>query len=151
MSRWLHNGIDFSQVTSIKTTQVWDLKTQHSLWSTLFATTPTDIRQHVLDAVREGLAKRAFTVYHWSTRNGGMHKLLAIPCNQCFYAVHGTWTNKSRPSVQCSLSRLCFSLVCPNDAGVDNLPHLPPQHSAMLTHQCLGPAAKTSSTFRQVM
>ena len=129
MSGWLHDGIDISQVTCIKAREVWTNKIEQSLYSTLFASTPTAIRQHLSEAVKEGLPEGSLTLYHWHTRNGRMHTLFAIRCNHCSYRAHGKWKKSSPEAAQCSLSRFLCSCVCPpKNCNAHTLTHLPRQH-----------------------
>ena len=126
MSGWLHDGIDISQVTCIETPEVWTDKIEQSLYSTLFDSTPTAIRQHVFGAVKEGLVEGSLTLYHWHTRNGHMHKLFAIRCNHCSYSAHGRWTQNDLAIAQCNSSRFFASFVCPpNNCNAHNLTRLP--------------------------
>ena len=124
----LCDGIDISQVTKITMSEVFENTVHQSVSSTLFASTPHNIRQYCLGAVQEGLASKAITVYFWKTTSTRNHKLLGIQCTSCLYAVHGTWTNKSFAHPVDSLSRLFCAFGLPTALGIDNLPQPPVQH-----------------------
>ena len=124
----LCDGIVISQVTKITTSEVFENTVHQSVSSTLFASTPQNIRQDCLEAVQEGLASKAITVYFWKTCSSRKHKQFGIQCTSCLYAVHGTWTNKSSAHPVDSLSRLFCAFVLPTAPGIDNLPQLPLQH-----------------------
>ena len=135
----LCDGMDTSQVTKITTSDAFINNVHQSVSDTLFVSTPHSVRQDCLVGIQEGLASKALTVYFWRTGNSRMYKVFGIQCNHCQHAVHGTWTKQSTALAIDSLSRLFCAFVVPSASGIDNLPQLPLQHRARLTHECLGP------------
>jgi hypothetical protein len=79
----LCDGIDISQVAKITTSEVFENTVHQSVSSTLFASTPQNIRQDCLEAVQEGLASKAITVYFWKTGSSRNRKLFGIQCTSC--------------------------------------------------------------------